>query len=168
MKYLICIALIFAAIENYSAQSSINDVVFYNAQNETVKLSEKSVVIVCTQLNCRGCFDFLKRLKQKTSKDVTWYCLFDYTQLPVSQRPAAIGNIESFIKIPGIQYIFLADKTPKNFRNSIQLCQSDHTPHLILSKENTPIKGLPHEHLFSEDADEKKILLTIKEYFKGL
>jgi thioredoxin-related protein len=166
MKHFLYLIIFLANWHISAAQEPISGVTFYNEKNEKIELNEKSIIIVCTQLNCRGCFDFLKTLKQKTHNDVTWYCLFDYRQLPISQRTAAIGNIESFISIPGLKYVFLEDNSPKNFRDSVQLCQSDHTPHLILSRENKPMKALPHEHLFSESADKKEIIQTIKNYFK--
>jgi len=162
--FIIALMLILGNSKDYYSQ--LADLVFYNSKNELVQLDSNAVIIICSPINCKGCFTFLKAIESKNKSNATWYCLFDFKNVDVSSRNRLIGNIESCASIQKIEYLFLDKNSTTTLRDKLNVCKSDHTPHLI-AVNSLQIETYCHEVLFDEGKPVKYFARKIHEFFSS-
>ncbi len=162
------LALLFCVVaKSQMVDQPINtEIAFYDLNNEIVSLSNNAVIIVSSRLNCKGCYNYIKAVKRRCKRKTQWYCLFDYSNVEISQRSAVLASVESYIRIPNVEYLFIGGSSLKTCRESMNLCLSDYTPHLILIKNNNNSTSICHEELFSDDSSVSEVSKKINSFFR--
>ncbi len=139
---------------------------FYNAHDEEVTLKPNSIIIVASQLNCKGCYYHLSKLKKKSNSKISWYSLHDFNSIPVSARNQHIGYLKSYITLSVTDYLFLDALSKTTLRSELQLCTSEATPHLILIRGDLSVTAICYQQIFESKATVKDLAKKINTFFK--
>lgn len=125
---------------------------------DTVTLSEKFVLIVVNEFNCKGCMSTLNEIRSGMRGKKNWYVFINLQSDDVQSATSRAMRLFDTVSVPKDHFVYkiLSEKS-----NSLAFCEEDYSPFLMV-KGNRGLKRMCYTEIFNDGLSISELRAKVK------